>query len=251
MILTFGAPGPDGTRDMVGDGPFAHHDRDDVALIHPYGLVWDHQDHLLVSVQDTVVVTRFTPDRGVGPVAPFLREEFGHISFLPGTHVASAVDAHHLPPPVPVSRGGLHRPRGIACCPTRRVIYVADVGVPAVRSYDADSGDFLGDVLSHFPHDGRPIGLHLAGDRLFVGLKDADRVMAIDLDDGTATTVLKRNHGGLHLHHPAGLTFGADGALYVASHDGFQILRYDLDAGTADVFVDHLPDAPEHLLAVG
>ena len=47
-----------------------------------------------------------------------------------------------------------------------------------------------------------------------------------------------------------GLGFGPDGALYVASHHGFQLLRYDLRDGSADVFVDGLTDAPEHLLVL-
>ena len=55
---------------------------------------------------------------------------------------------------------------------------------------------------------------------------------------------------GVTLQHPAGLTFGADGALYVASHGGFELLRYDLDDGSAEVFAAELTDAPEHIVAI-
>ncbi len=251
MILCLGPPKPDGTRDMVGTKPYAHHGRDGVALVHPYGLVWDRHGHLLVTVQDTVVVTRFTPDRHVGPVAEFLVEQFRDIPFLPGTHVAGAVDARHLPPAVPVDRGGLLRPRGIAYSDRLHTIYVADEGVGAVRSYAADTGRFLGDLVDHFPDDGLPIGLHVNGhsDTLYVGLKKANRILAVDLNDGSVETAVHPKHHGVHLKHPAGIASGNDGALYVASHQTFQILRYDLEDGSAEVFVDGLPDAPEHIIA--
>lgn len=250
MILAFGPPGSDGVRPMAGDGPVARHGRHDAALVHPYGLVHDRHGHLLVTVQDTVVVTRFTPDHRLGPVADFLREEFEDIDFLPGTHVAGAVDAAHLPDPVPVHKGGLRRPRGIAYCARRHAIYVADEEVGAVRSYSADTGHFLGDVVRHPAHHGQPVGLHVVDDTLYVGLKGADRVLAAHLGDGSVETVVHGKQGGVHLRHPSGIATGADGALYVASHDGRQVLRYDLADGSADVFADGLTDLPEDLLAV-
>jgi hypothetical protein len=127
---------------------------------------------------------------------------------------------------------------------------VADEGVRAVRSYDSATGHFLGDVLTDIRHDGQPVGLTLRGDVLFVGCKKADQVIAVDLTDGSSHKVIGHKTGGVRLRHPAGLAFGPDGGLYVASHDGFQLLRYDLDDDTAEVFVDRLPDAPEHLLVV-
>lgn len=251
MILAFGPPGPDGSRVMVGDAPFARHGHghDAAALVHPYGLAFDREHRLLVSVQDTLVVTCFEPDRRSAPVAHYLRSLFGHIPFLPGTLVAGGDRADHLPEPVPPAEGGLTKPRGIAYHADDHVLFVADETTRAVRSYDVGTGAFLGDLVVFDHHHGRPIGLHLDDRTLYVGLKHGDRVVQVDLDAPGAHRAVPLDDT-VRLRHPAGLTIGGDGALYVASHDGGELIRHDLATGRSEVFASGFTDAPEHVIAV-
>jgi hypothetical protein len=67
--------------------------------------------------------------------------------------------------------------------------------------------------------------------------------------------VVDKTEGGVTLENPSGLAFGSDDALYVASRKGKQVVRYELSgdglkAKKAKVFLDHLPDQPEHIVAV-
>jgi sugar lactone lactonase YvrE len=250
MILAFGPPNDKGHRAMLGLEPFAHHDRDGVALVHPYGVVFDRDRRLLVSVQDTAVVTRFEPDRRVAPVAHYLRSFFEHIPFLPGTLVAGSLAEEGLPEAVPSERGGLTTPRGIAYDEERHRVYVADEFTRSVRCYDADSGTFMGDAVQLKHHHGRPIGVHLDGRSLYVGTKGGNHVFVYDLDQESLEKVIDGKDDELTIGHPSGITIGADGALYVASLEDRCIVRRDPVTGALAQFGDEFTDAPEHLISV-
>ena len=255
MILAFGPPNEKGHRAMLGVEPFAHHDREGLALVHPYGVAFDRDHRLLVSVQDTAVVTRFEPDRRTAPIAHYLRSFFQHIPFLPGTLVAgslseSRLDGLELPEAVPPHQGGLTTPRGIAYDEVSHHVYVADEFTRSVRCYDADTGAFLGDAVQLKHKHGRPIGLHLAGRTLYVGTKGGNHVFAYDLDDESLEKVVDGASDELTIGHPSGITLGADGALYIASLEDRCIVRRDPVSGALTRFGEEFTDAPEHIISV-
>jgi sugar lactone lactonase YvrE len=250
MILAFGPPNEKGHRAMLGVEPFAHHDRDGLALVHPYGVVFDRDHRLLVSVQDTAVVTRFEPDRRTAPIAHYLRSFFEHIPFLPGTLVAGSLDDEDLPEAIPSDQGGLTTPRGIAYDQVSHHVYVADEFTRSVRCYDADTGAFLGDAVQLKHKHGRPIGVHLAGRRLYVGTKGGNHVFVYDLDQETLEKVIDGNDDQRTIGHPSGIARGADGALYVASIEDMCIVRRDPVTGELAQFGDVFTDCPEHIISV-
>jgi len=250
MILTFGPPNEKGHRAMLGLEPFAHHDRDGLALVHPYGVVFDREHRLLVSVQDTAVVTRFEPDRRIAPIARYLRSFFEHIPFLPGTLVAGSLAADGLPEAIPSDQGGLTTPRGIAYDEVAHRVYVADEFTRSVRCYDAESGAFMGDVVQLKHHHGRPIGVLLHGRTLYVGTKGGNHVFGYDLDDKSLEKVIDGQHGDVTVGHPSGITIGPDGALYVASIEDRCIVRRDPLSGALAPFGAEFSDAPEHIISV-
>jgi sugar lactone lactonase YvrE len=245
MILAFGAPGPDGTRSLLGTGPFSTDSPSNPGLVHPYGLAFDPAGNLLVSSQDTFVVTRLGADGTPTAVAPGLQSAYPGVTFLPGT-VVPADAGSGPPPPEPT---GLQAPRGIAV-DSQGTLYAADNAAQKVRAYDATTGVYKGDVLTKDQNDGNPVGLLLAGSTLYVTSEGTDNVMAVNLSDNSVREVVKKTTGDVSLDHPSGIALGADGALYVASRVGRQILRFDLAAGTGSVFVDKLGDEPEQLIAV-
>lgn len=223
-------------------------------LDHPYALAASTSGGILVSSQDTAVVSAFdatgAPEPGTG-ASSWWSQQYPDVSFPAGTLVPSATD-------VPVGEGGLTAPRGIVVVPAAgegdATLYVADNGGKSVRRYDAVTGEFLGDVLTA-KHDGigDPVGLMVHGGELYVTSEGTNTVTGVNLASGKTHEVVPEKFDKVTLDHPSGLAFGVDGRLYVASRVGQQILAYTLDdaqtkATGAEVFIDGLPHQPEQIL---
>jgi DNA-binding beta-propeller fold protein YncE len=131
-------------------------------------------------------------------------------------------------------------PRGIILGPDGSTLYVADLGsggVGAVERFDADTGQFLGDLdFSSFITNSRsnptgefhPRGLVFGPDGLlYVSLfseinppSPLGWILSYNLSTGAVTVVASNSSATActqELHRPEGLTVGPDGNLYVTS----------------------------------
>ncbi|WP_368498175.1 hypothetical protein [Herbiconiux sp. A18JL235] len=256
-ILGYQAPDASGARHPAPPtGVFAPGAPTNPGIDHPYGLAAAPDGGLFVSSQDTAVVTALdgsgapTPSAGA---SSWWAEQYPDVDFDSGTLVPSVSD-------VPAESGGLVAPRALVTAPSGAgagtTLYVADNTAQLVRSYDATTGRFLGDVLSPAVGGiGNPVGLIVHDGILYVTSEGTDDVVSFDLSSGSTSEVVPREFGKAKLDHPSGLGFGTDGRLYVASRAGQKIIAYTLDdtntkAEKAEVFVDGLPDQPEQLLLV-
>lgn len=235
-------------------------------ISHPYATAFARNGDLLISSQDTFLVSRVTPAGTTAPTSPALGSAaYTGFDFFPGTWAPAAERTKVANPPqqVPTSAGGLKAPRSVAVFDNR--MFVADSDDASVKSYDLTTGEFLGAALANA--DGRPTGLVL-GRRpgiptstvLYVGLQDSNRIVAVDIARCSAncasTVFAKDGTGGIPLKAPSGLAVVQDKggtALLAASRKGFAINRYSLDSdgpSSASVLIADLPDTPEQLLAV-
>ncbi len=267
-ILAFGgAVGPDGTRALLGE--FSHGyppDGSNPGIQHPFGLAFDVSGDVLVSSQDSQVVTRLN-----GPAAPFGVPgtptatasnwcQTGGCGFYPGTLVPGTEAPDQPPPPPPTvgaGSGGLKAPRGVAYVSGNNTVYVADNTDASVKAYDGATGAFKGRVIKSSDGLAQPVGLAVHNGILYVSDEANDQVLALDLitPGAPVQVVVKEHEGSVSLDHPSGLAFDAGGALYVASRTGKQVERYELSGDgvkitKAKVFLDHLPDEPEQVVAV-
>lgn len=249
MVLAFGPDSGNGTRELIGGGPFSSHSPDNPGLLRPYGLALDPTGNLLVSSQDTAVVTRLSrqpPGGAPAPVAPALQSAYPDATFLAGTVVPAYTPDPSLPPREPA---GLEAPRGIAVDGSG-TLYAADSGGQVVRAYDATTGAYTADVLTAAQNNGNPVGLFVSGPTLYVTNEGTNNVVAVNLTDNTVAEVVRSTTGAVTLDQPAGVTEGPDGALYVVSRRGRQILRFDLSSGTGSVFIDRLTEEPEQVITL-
>jgi streptogramin lyase len=88
------------------------------------------------------------------------------------------------------------------------------------------------------------------GRYLFIGSGGTDSVLRHDLRRNSTSVFVTPKSGGLN--GPAGMTFGDDGFLYVASRNTKEILRYNAENGrpSSKPFIKNLADNPEFLMLV-
>ena len=246
QVLRFaGTPGPDGKHAFKA--VFVEQHKTNPGLAHPFDVVFGGDGHLYVPSQDTNVVGRyFGPEAKEGaPGAPMPHPEAlrdadpKHI--LPGTFVPSH---KHTPAPegVRTVRRAVFGPDGD--------LYVVDRDADSVKRYRGDSGAFQ----REYRHADLTRPVHAAfrprDGALLVGSRDGDAVLAIDVASGEVATLVESRAGGLRA--PAGMAFGRDAKLYVASRESKQILRFDAKTGKPDdtPFIDALEDFPEFIALV-
>jgi hypothetical protein len=267
-ILLYGPPKSDATRDYVGN--YAEHDSSDPGVYHPYGLAFDPSANLLVSSQDTCVVTRLsgTVEGAPAPLGSWLPPPSSGPAYFPGTLVAESTAATSTDCPSAGAQvsAGVQWPRGIAV--GNGMLYVADNPAGVVRVYDVSTGQPNG-VLAPVADPGNPpnpppapVGVYLSGTTLFVSSEGTDDVWVFDTTTGKGSEIiatkatsapawdLPKGVSDITLDAPSGLTCGSDGALYVNNRKAQQILRYDLASHSASVFADKLTDTPEQIIAV-
>ena len=245
-VLKFGGPlNKDGQHDFVGVFVKRHADLNP-GIDHPFNVAFDSNGDLYVSSQNTNLVARYHGplSKTDEPGTPMPRPE--HLD----------VEKHQLPPGtfVPSAKlapNGLLEVRAVIFAPNGD-LYIADRAADCVRSYQARTGHFLRDLVSRSDQVDKPIHLMLSPDGryLFVGSGGNDSILRHDLRQNSTSVFIKPKSGGLN--GPAGMAFGDDGLLYVASRNTREILRYDPKDGRplSEPFIKDLGDNPEFLMLV-
>jgi hypothetical protein len=209
-------------------------------LSHPFCLAFDRDGQLYVTSQNTNLVLRYYgPDSAEGlagtpmPLPPALAR-LPFEMFSPGTFCASTKQVSH----------GLNAVRGAIFA--NGLLYVANRDFDCVSKFDPVTGTDRGRLIAPGLID-KPIHLAVSGDTLYIGNRGNESVVKCDLRTDGLTPFIAPKAGGLK--NPAGLAFGNDGYIYVASRSSRQILRYRIDNGAPDhhPFVDNLHDEPEFI----
>jgi DNA-binding beta-propeller fold protein YncE len=244
QVLRFvGKPGADGKHAFREI--FVEQHKTNPGLAHPFDVTFGPDRHLYVPSQDTNVVGRYygpgakdgTP--GAPMPFPFALEALAESELPPGTFVPSHKHAKH----------GLRTVRRAIFGPDGD-LYVADRGTDRVKRFRGDSGA----LHREYAHPDLTKPIHLVfrprDGTLHVGSRDANAILAIDPETNAVRTLVAPGAGGLAA--PAGMAFGTDGKLYVASREGKQILRFDASTGEPDPtpFIDELEDYPEFISLV-
>jgi len=214
---------------------------------HPFNIAFDSEGDLYVSSQNTNLIGRYHgPGSTTGkPGNPMPLPESLHLekaNFPPGTFVPSAK----------LASSGLLDVRAVIFA-RRDEVYVADRAADCVRVYDARTGHHLRNLGSQTDKLDRPIHLLFSPDgrHLLIGSGGTDSILRYDLEQNSTSVFIEPKSAGLN--GPAGMAFGDDGLLYVASRNSREILRYDgLDGRPrGNPFVKDLSDNPEFLMPVG
>ena len=245
-ILKFkGELNKDGQHDFAGVFVKRHADMNP-GIEHPFNVAFDSNGDLYVSSQNTNLVARYhgPASRTGQPGMPMpVPEELDFIANPPpGTFVPSAK----------LASNGLLDVRAVIFAPDND-LYVADRAGDCVRIYEARTGRYLRNLVSRSEQLDKPIHLLLSpdGHYLFIGSGGNDSILRHDLR-GNATSVFVASKSG-GLNGPAGMAFGDDGFLYVASRNTKEILRYDAKDGrpSSKPFIKNLADNPEFLTLIG
>ena len=245
QVLKFkGARNKQGQHDFAGVFVKRHKDMNP-GIDHPFNIVFDSEGDLYVSSQNTSLVGRYHgPASNKGePGTPMpLPENLNLGKQLPRDFVPSAKLASH----------GLVEVREVILAPNKD-LYVADRAADCVRIYEAGTGRHLGNLVSRSDEVDKPIHLLLSPDGryLFIGSAGNDSILRHDIQRNTTSVFVSPKSGGLN--GPAGMAFGDDGFLYVASRNTKEILRYDGKSGQPfnKPFIRNLADNPEFLMLVG
>jgi len=245
-VLKFtGALNKDGQHNFAGVFVKRHPELNP-GIDHPFNIVFDSNGDLYVSSQNTSLVARYHGPAGnhgqPGRPMPFPQSLDPSLNLPPGTFVPSAKHASN----------GLVEAREAIFMPGNS-LYVADRAADCVRIYDASTGHFLRNLVTATDQIDRPIHLLLSPDGryLFIGSGGTDSILRHDLRRNSTSVFVTSKSGGLN--GPAGMAFGDDGSLYVASRNSNEILRYDAKDGRPSTkpFIKDLADNPEFLMLVG
>jgi DNA-binding beta-propeller fold protein YncE len=211
---------------------------------HPFNIVFDSEGDLYVSSQNTNLIARYHGPGGTKgkPGAPMpLPDTLESVDLPPGTFI----------PPAKLASDGLLDVRAVIFAPNNEV-YVADRAADCVRIYEARTGRYLRKLTSQSNQLDRPIHLLLSpdGHYLLIGSGGNDSILRHDLRQGSTKVFVEPKSGGLN--GPAGMAFGEDGFLYVASRNSKEILRYGSMDGRprGKPFIKDLADNPEFLMLV-
>ncbi len=246
-VLKFtGTLNKDGQHDFAGVFVKRHADLNP-GIDHPFNVAFDSNGDLYVSSQNTNLVARYHGPRSETgePGTPMSLPEHLNVQkteLPPGTFVPSAK----------LTPNGLLEVRAAIFAPNGD-LYIADRAADCVRVYQARTGHFLRDLVSRSDQVDKPIHLMLSPDGryLFVGSGGNDSIVRHDLRQNSTSVFIRPKSGGLN--GPAGMAFGDDGLLYVASRNTKEILRYDPNDGRplSKPFIKNLGDNPEFLMLVG
>ena len=213
---------------------------------HPFNLAFDSEGDLYVSSQNTNLIARYHgPGSKEGkPGTPMPLPDSLHLEkadFPPGTFVPSAK----------LASNGLLEVRAVIFAPNNEM-FVADRAADCVRIYEARTGRYLRNLTQQSDQLDRPIHLLLSPDGryLLIGSGGKDSIMRHDLQHSSTSVFVEPKSAGLN--GPAGMAFGDDGFLYVASRNSKEILRYGGTDGRPHgrPFVSDLADNPEFLMLV-
>jgi DNA-binding beta-propeller fold protein YncE len=244
-ILKFkGALNKDGQHDFAGV-LVKRHPESNPGIDHPFNVAFDCNGDLYVSSQNTSLVARYHGPVGKhgqpGRPMSFPQSLDRGLNLPPGTFVPSAKHASN----------GLVEVREAIFTPDNS-LFVADRAADCVRIYDARTGHFLRNLVSASDQVDKPIHLLLSpdGGYLFIGSGGTDSILRHDLRRNATSVFVTPKSGGLN--GPAGMTFGDDGFLYVASRNTKEILRYNAENGrpSSKPFIKNLADNPEFLMLV-
>ena len=213
---------------------------------HPFNLAFDPEGNLYVSSQNTNLIARY---HGPGskkdkPGTPMPLPESLHLEkadFPPGTFVPSAK----------LSSNGLLEVRAVIFAPNNEM-FVADRAADCVRIYEGRTGRHLRNLSPQSDQLDKPIHLLLSPDGryLLIGSGGKDSILRHDLRHSSTSVFVEPKSAGLD--GPAGMAFGDDGFLYVASRNSKEILRYGGIDGRprGKPFINDLADNPEFLMLV-
>jgi sugar lactone lactonase YvrE len=213
---------------------------------HPFNLAFDSEGDLYVSSQNTSLIARYhgSGSKKGKPGTPMPLPESLHLEkahFPPGTFVPSAK----------LASNGLLEVRAVIFAPNNEM-FVADRAADCVRIYEARTGRHLRNLSQQNDQLDRPIHLLLSPDGryLLIGSGGKDSIMRHDLRQGSTSVFVEPKSAGLN--GPAGMAFGDDGFLYVASRNSKEILRYGGIDGRphGKPFINDLADNPEFLMLV-
>jgi DNA-binding beta-propeller fold protein YncE len=245
-VLKFkGALNENGQHDFI-DIFVKRHGEMNPGIDHPFNVVFDSEGDLYVSSQNTNLIARYHgPSSKKGkPGTPMPLPDSLHLEkadFPPGTFI----------PPANLASTGLLEVRAVIFAPNND-LYVADRAADCVRIYEGRTGRHLRDLISRSDQLERPIHLLLSPDGryLFIGSGGNDSILRHDLREGSTAFFVASKSAGLN--GPAGMAFGDDGFLYVASRNTKEIIRYDAKDGrpSSKAFIKNLADNPEFLMLV-
>ena len=245
-ILRFkGGLNENGQHDFI-DVFVKRHGEMNPGINHPFNVVFDSEGDLYVSSQNTNLIARYHGPSGKKgkpgtpmPLPDSLRLKAA--AFPPGTFIPSAN----------LVSTGLLEVRAVIFAPNDD-LFVADRAGDCVRIYEGRTGRHLRDLVSRSDQLDRPIHLLLSPDGryLLIGSGGNDSILRHDLQQSSTTVFVEPKSGGIN--GPAGMAFGDDGLLYVASRNTKEILRYDGKHGTpaTEPFIKDLADNPEFLMLV-
>lgn len=245
-VLKFkGVSNKDGQHDFAGVFVKRHADMNP-GIDHPFNAAFDSEGDLYVSSQNTSLIARYhgpASKKGQpGTPMPFPQGLDFDMDLPSGTFVPSAK----------LASTGLLEVRGVIFAPNND-LYVADRAADCVRIYEARTGRYLRNLVSRSDQLDRPIHLLLSPDGryLLIGSGGNDSILRHDFRRNSTSVLVASKSGGLN--GPAGMAFGDDGFLYVASRNSKEILRYGSIDGRprGKPFIENLADNPEFLMLVG